>query len=655
MRGINLRYARESYDAEGILSEFRLEYPEDYNFAYDVVDDIAAAEPERPAMVWCNPEGEEHRLSFGDMKHYSDKTANFLAAQGIGYGDLVLVVLRRHYQFWFVALALDKLGAVIVPATFMLKEHDLEYRVNSAEIKTIICTDVGEIASTVERALPLCPTLKTRILVNGGGGGLTAADDILEIVRCARPPLAEGESLASRGLDECTATGSVLSGPNGLLAARIAPQSAEGWLDFNAGVAAASPVFQPIKTRAADPMIMYFSSGTSGNPKMVLHDSGYSLAHLGTAKHWQNVKSDGGIHFTIADTGWGKAVWGKLYGQWLMEACVFTYDFDRFSGDEVCALIQKYRISTLCCPPTMFRLIMQGNVDDYDLGSLEYSCTAGEALNPDLFELWRQRTGLYLTEGFGQTETTAMICNSVNMLPKPGSMGKPLPLYHIEILDENGQQCAVGQTGEVCIRCPGGPDVGCADDDASSGNRQGDGLATGAPADTTAASSARPPGLMMEYYRNPERTAEAIYDGWYHTGDTAWRDEDGYYWYVGRNDDVIKSSGYRIGPFEIESVLLQHPAVRECAVTGVPDEVRGRAVKATVVLAEGYQAGDALTRELQDWVKSQTAPYKYPRIVAYVDALPKTVNGKVRRAAIRAEDEVGAAAAQARPPEEFGG
>ncbi|MDR3315093.1 MAG: AMP-binding protein, partial [Coriobacteriales bacterium] len=386
------------------------------------------------------------------------------------------------------------------------------------------------------------------------------------------------------------------------------------------------PDFKPRATLAKDPMIMYFSSGTSGNPKMVLHDSSYSLAHLGTAKHWQNVKSDGGIHFTIADTGWGKAVWGKLYGQWLMEACVFTYDFDRFVSDEICALIERYRISTLCCPPTMFRLIMQGNVDAYDLSSLEYSVTAGEALNPDLFESWYERTGLYLTEGFGQTETVVTICNSVGMVPKPGSMGKPIPLYETRILDEEGKECADGQTGEICI---------CTE--------------TGNPKQPF------PPGLMIEYYRNPERTAEAIYDGWYHTGDTAWRDEDGYYWYVGRNDDVIKSSGYRIGPFEIESVLLTHPAVQECAVTGVPDPVRGRAVKATVVLSAGFEGTEELTLELQDWVKQTTAPYKYPRIISYVPELPKTVNGKVRRAVIRAADEAGAEAAENRAPEEFGG
>jgi acetyl-CoA synthetase len=593
MRNIHKRYARESYDSDGIIREFTLEFPPDFNFSYDVVDDIAEAEPDRPAMVWCNPEGEEHIFTFGDMKYWSDKTANFLVEQGVDYGDLVLVMLRRHYQFWFVALALDKIGAVIVPATFMLREHDIVYRVNSALVKTLICTDVGEIARVVDAALPECPTLATRILVNGGGAGVSGED------------------------------ASALSGSEGICTLSA---SREGWVDFNTGVRAADSVFAGRATRAADPMIMYFSSGTSGNPKMVLHDSSYALAHLGTAKHWHNVKSDGGIHFTIADTGWGKAVWGKFYGQWLMEACVFTYDFDRFDANEICALIEHYRITTFCCPPTMYRLILQADAASYDLSSLEYSVAAGEALNPDIFANWQELTGLRIFDGFGQTETPLTVCNSVNMTPKPGSMGRPLPLYDTRILDEEGTECAVGQTGEICIRT-----------------------------DTGNPTQPYPPGIMLEYYRDEQKTAQAIYDGWYHSGDTAWRDEDGYFWYVGRNDDVIKSSGYRIGPFEIESVLLKHPAVRECAITGVPDEKRGTAVKATIVLAPGYEEGDELTRELKDWVKTQTAPYKYPRHIAYVDALPKTINGKVRRAAIRAQDEVGTAAASARPPEEFGG
>ena len=581
MRNINLRYVDETYAPDGQLETFSVHYPDNFNFGYDVVDDIAMNDPDRRAMIWCNPEGEEHIFTFADMKRWSDKTANFLVDQGIKRGDYVLVVLRRHYQFWFVATALAKIGAVMVPATFMLKEHDLEYRLNGASISSIICTSVGEISQIADNVIDECPSVTSRILVNGAGGGTTKYDD-------------EGNLIAVAGT-----VGAALSGEEGICAA---PIERKGWADFNSGVRAASEVFERRDTVAADPMLMYFSSGTSGNPKMVLHNSGYAVAHLITAKHWHNVQPDG-VHFTIADTGWGKAVWGKYYGQWLMEACVLTYDFDRFNAGEILSLISKYQVTTLCCPPTMYRLMMSENFDAYDLSSLQYSTTAGEALNPDLFNFWKEHTGLTIFEGFGQTETPLTIANLKHSTPRSGSMGKPVPLYDVEIQRDDGSRCNTGETGEICIRM-----------------------------------EPRPAGIMMEYYRDSEKTANAIYDGWYHTGDTAWVDEDGYFWYVGRNDDVIKSSGYRIGPFEIESELLEHEAVRECAVTGVPDPVRGFAVKATVVLADGFTGSDELTRELQAWVKHRTAPYKYPRIVEYVDALPKTVNGKIRRVAIRQKD-----------------
>lgn len=581
MRNINLRYVDETYAPDGQLETFSVHYPGNFNFGYDVVDDIAMNDPDRRAMIWCNPEGEEHIFTFADMKRWSDKTANFLVDQGIKRGDYVLVVLRRHYQFWFVATALAKIGAVMVPATFMLKEHDLEYRLNGASISSIICTSVGEISQIADNVIDECPSVTSRILVNGAGGGTTKYDD-------------EGNLIAVAGT-----VGAALSGEEGICAV---PIEREGWVDFNSGVRAASEVFERRDTVAAEPMLMYFSSGTSGNPKMVLHNSGYAVAHLITAKHWHNVQPDG-VHFTIADTGWGKAVWGKYYGQWLMEACVLTYDFDRFNAGEILSLISKYQVTTLCCPPTMYRLMMSENFDAYDLSSLQYSTTAGEALNPDLFNFWKEHTGLTIYEGFGQTETPLTIANLKHSTPRSGSMGKPVPLYDVEIQRDDGSRCNTGETGEICIRM-----------------------------------EPRPAGIMMEYYRDPEKTANAIYDGWYHTGDTAWVDEDGYFWYVGRNDDVIKSSGYRIGPFEIESELLEHEAVRECAVTGVPDPVRGFAVKATVVLADGFKGSDELTRELQAWVKHRTAPYKYPRIVEYVDALPKTVNGKIRRVAIRQKD-----------------
>lgn len=582
MRDINLRYVDEEYDENGILTKFNVHCPDNYNFGYDVVDDIAINDPDRRAMIWLNPEGEEHIFTFADMKYWSDKTANYLSSLGIGKGDKVLVVLRRHYQFWFVATALAKLGAVMVPATFMLKEHDMIYRLNEAQIKAVIATSAGDISDVVDAVVDECPTVKTLILANPAGAGLTERDDNGELINPTGVPL-----------------GDALSGEGGICAS---PISKDGWHDFNTGVRAASEKFDKIDTLAHDPMLMYFSSGTSGNPKMVLHDSLYSLGHLITAKHWHNVRPDG-IHFTIADTGWGKAVWGKFYGQWLMEACVFTYDFDRFHASEILDLIGRYKITTFCAPPTMYRMMMQENLKDFDLSSLEYSVTAGEALNPDLFEFWKEHTGLTIFEGFGQTETPLTIGNLTNTTPRPGSMGKPVPLYDVAILREDGSRCTTGETGEICISI-----------------------------------DPHPAGIMLEYYRDPEKTASAMHDGWYHTGDTAWMDEDGYYWYVGRNDDVIKSSGYRIGPFEIESVLLEHEAVKEVAVTGVPDELRGSAVKATIVLADGFSPSEALTKELQIWVKNQTAPYKYPRIIEYVDGLPRTVNGKIRRVAIREAD-----------------
>ena len=582
MRNINLRYVDETYAPDGQLETFSVHYPDNFNFGYDVVDDIAMNDPDRRAMIWCNPEGEEHIFTFSDMKRWSDKTANFLVDQGIKRGDYVLVVLRRHYQFWFVATALAKIGAVMVPATFMLKEHDLEYRLNGASISSIICTSVGEISQIADNVIDECPSVTSRILVNGAGGGTTKYDD-------------EGNLIAVAGT-----VGAALSGEEGICAASI---EREGWVDFNSGVRAASEVFERRDTVAAEPMLMYFSSGTSGNPKMVLHNSGYAVAHLITAKHWHNVNPEG-LHFTIADTGWGKAVWGKFFGQWLMEAAVLTYDFDRYDPAEILSLVGRYGVTTLCCPPTMYRLMTEVDVDAFDLSSLEYCTTAGEALNPDLFDFWREHTGLTIYEGFGQTETPLTVGNLTNSTPRPGSMGKPVPMYVMKVLREDGTECDTGETGEICISI-----------------------------------DPHPAGIMMEYYRNAEKTAEAMHDGWYHTGDTAWRDEEGNYWYVGRNDDVIKSSGYRIGPFEIESVMLEHDAVREVAVTGVPDPVRGFAVKATVVLADGWQGSDDLTAELQKWVKRQTAPYKYPRIIEYVDELPRTVNGKIRRAAIREQDK----------------
>ena len=545
MRNINLRYVEETYDDNNILKDYKLKYPDNFNFGYDVVDDIAKHDPKRIAMVWCNPKKQERVFTFEDMKILSDKAANYFKSLGISKGDKVVVILKRHYQFWYTAVALHKLGAVMVPVTFMITAHDAEYRINAASVSAVICTGEGQAAQSVDEAMKDCPSLKIRTMVNG---------------------------------------------------------KRDGWDDFDAGVEKASDCFEKVETNVKDPFLMYFSSGTSGYPKMVLHNHIYSLAHLLTAKHWHNVDPDG-LHFTIADTGWGKAVWGKLYGQWLMEAGVFVFDYDKFDASEILSLIPKYKISSLCCPPTMFRFFIKEGLEKFDLSSLKHATTAGEALNPDVFEKWYEATGLKLMEGFGQTETTLTVCNLVNMQPKPGSIGKPSPQYMVDLLDSEGNICPTGVTGEICIK-----------------------------------TDPYPQGLMDCYYRNKDMTDCAIFNGYYHTGDTAWKDEDGYYWYVGRNDDIIKSSGYRIGPFEIESVLNRHPKVVESAVTGVPDEIRGHLVKATIVLAKGFEASDELIKELQEFVKHETAPYKYPRIIEFVEQLPKTINGKIRRAAIRQVD-----------------
>ena len=547
MRHVNERYVDETRDEKGNVVDYQYKYPENFNFAYDVVDAIAEAEPGRRAMIWCNPCGEEHVFTYGDLKRYSDKTANMLRAKGIGKGDMVMVVLKRHYQFWFTILALHKLGAVIIPATFLLTKHDIVYRVNSASVKAVICTGQGDVAAHFDESAPECPTLQTKLMVNG---------------------------------------------------------ERDGWEDFMTEMEKAPESFARVPTLASDPMILYFSSGTTGNPKMALHPYTYALGHLATAKYWHNVDPEG-IHFTIADTGWGKAVWGKLYGQMFMESCVFVYDFEKFVASDILDKVSQYGVTSLCCPPTMFRFFLQEDVKSWDLSRLTYCTIAGEALSPDVFNKWYEATGIKLMEGFGQTETTLLIANLVGMEPKPGSMGKPIPQYDVMIVDEDGQPVQPGVTGEIVVKLDHG----------------------------------KPLGLFDCYYRDEKRTKEAMHDGLYHTGDTAWMDEDGYYWYVGRTDDVIKSSGYRIGPFEIESVLAEHPAVLECAVTGVPDPLRGNVVKATIVLRPGFAASEELKKELQNHVKKETAPYKYPRVVEFVDELPKTVNGKIRRVEIRQNDQ----------------
>ncbi|MBE6550563.1 MAG: cupin domain-containing protein [Ruminococcaceae bacterium] len=538
-------------DENGVLNSIKFKNEDKFNFGFDCVDAIANKNPGKLAMLHLSADKTERRFTFGDMKRLSAKAANYFESLGIKKGDRVLVVLKRHWQFWVTITALHKMGAIIIPATNLLVEHDFEYRFNAAGVSAVICTADGDVAHQADLGATHCDTLKTKIL-------------------CC-----PGEK-----------------------------RQMEGWVDFD-GMESCSDVYERREDTACgdDPILMFFTSGTTGYPKIATHSCKYALGHFITAKYWHNVDPDG-IHFTISDTGWGKALWGKYYGQWLCEAAVFTYDFNKFDANDILPLFAKYNITTFCAPPTMYRFFIKEDLSRFDLSSLKYSNTAGEALNPEVWQQWFKATGLSLMEGFGQTETTLALANLVGMTPKPGSMGKPSPLYDVQILNADGTKCAVGETGEICIRTA--EHVPC--------------------------------GIFLGYYNNEEKTKEAWHDGYYHTGDTAWMDEDGYYWYVGRTDDLIKSSGYRIGPFEIESVIMELPYVLECAVTGVPDPIRGQVVKATIVLVKNKEGNDELKKEIQNYVKTHTAPYKYPRVVEFVTELPKTISGKIRRVEIRAND-----------------
>lgn len=536
------RFMDAETDNEGRLQSVSFHPNDSFNFAYDVVDAIAEQDPDKLAMLWVSREKEERRFSFGDMRHYSNKYANFFSSLGIKKGDRVMLVLKRHYEFWFSMLALHKLGAIAIPATNLLTKKDFEYRFNAAGVSAIVCTSDGDTAAECEKALDASPTLKVKILRGGQRDGWHS--------------LQEAESF--------------------------------------------SDCFDRVDTFKDDIMLMYFTSGTTGYPKIAMQPFTYAIGHVVTARFWHNVKKDG-LHFTISDTGWGKAVWGKLYGQWLCEAAIFTYDFDRFDSKDILPMFAKYQITTFCAPPTMYRFFIKEDLSVYDLSSLTYATIAGEALNPEVFDQFYKATGLKLMEGFGQTETTLAVANLIGMEPKPGSMGRPSPQYDIDIILPDGQSAKAGEVGEIAIRTD----------------------------------KERPTGMFLGYYMDPDKTKEAWDNGIYHTGDTAWRDEDGYFWYVGRVDDLIKSSGYRIGPFEIESVLMEIPYILECAVTGVPDEVRGQIVKATVVLVAGKMPSEELKKEIQEYVKEHTAPYKYPRIVEFAESLPKTISGKIRRVELR--------------------
>ena len=535
---------------EDFIKNFKIDVPENFNFGYDVVDAWAAEQPDKKAILWTNDKGEAHQYTFAELKEKTDRTAAYFQSLGIGHGDMVMLILKRRIEFWFCTIALHKLGAVVIPATHLLTKKDIVYRCNAADIKMIVCAGEEVITKHIIEAMPQSPSVKHLL--------------------------------------------------------SIGPDMPEGFKDFHEGMESAAPFVKPEHSNTNnDTMLMYFTSGTTGEPKMVAHDFTYPLGHISTGSFWHNLHENS-LHLTIADTGWGKAVWGKLYGQMIAGANIFVYDHEKFTPADILQKIQDCRITSLCAPPTIYRFLIKEDISKYDLSSLEYCTTAGEALNYSVYETFLNITGIRLMEGFGQTETTLTLGTFPWMQPKPGSMGVPNPQYDIDLLTPDGRSAEDGEQGQIVIRTDKG----------------------------------KPLGLFKEYYRAAELTEDAWHDDIYYTGDVAWRDEDGYYWFVGRADDVIKSSGYRIGPFEVESALMTHPAVVECAITGVPDEVRGQVVKATIILSNDYKdkAGEELIKELQNHVKRVTAPYKYPRVIEFVDELPKTISGKIRRVEIRKND-----------------
>jgi len=533
---------------EDFQKNFEIIVPERFNFAYDVVDEYARISPSKKAICWVNDKEEIHNFTFADLKRESDKTASFFQSLGIGHGDKVMLILKRRYEFWFAILALHKIGAIGVPATHLLTTKDLIYRNNAAGIKMVIAVSEPEITHSIIEALAKSPTVKKWVSV--------------------------GEP------------------------------TPEGWISFHEGIRLAKPFVAPqgeAASKNSDISLLYFTSGTTANPKMVAHDFTYPLGHIVTAKFWQNVQNNG-LHFTVADTGWAKSVWGKLYGQWLVGSAVFVYDFEKFTPEDMLAKISEFGVTSFCAPPTIYRFLIREDFSKHDLSKLKWASVAGEPLNPVVYDTFYKQTGLKLREGFGQTETAIQIATFPWMEPKAGSMGVPSPQFDVHLLNGENIACEDGEVGQIVIRT----------------------------------SEKVPVGLFSGYYRDAEKTDSCYFGGNYYTGDLAWRDEDGYYWFVGRVDDVIKSSGYRIGPFEVESALMTHPAVIECAVTGAPDEIRGQIVKATIILAHEYRPGnDQLAKEIQEHVKSVTAPYKYPRIIEFVTELPKTISGKIRRVEIR--------------------
>lgn len=543
------RYATGPFDnLKDYRTKLKITVPENFNFGYDVVDVYAQEDPQKKALVWCNDET-ERTFTFAEMSELSNRAANFFRNHGIRKGDKVMLILKRRYQYWYALVGLHKLGAVAIPATHLLTKKDLVYRNRAASVKMIVTVNEDEIRSHVEASLPESPTVETLASVGGAVGN---------------------------------------------------------WIDFDAAIAKESAEWSRVETKSHEPILIYFTSGTSGHPKMVCHNQGYPLGHIVTARYWQNVE-DNKLHLTVSETGWAKAAWGKIYGQWICGAVVFAYDMEHFQAKALLEKIEKYKITTFCAPPTIYRFMMLEDLTKYDFSSVKYSVVAGEPLSPEIFKLFRDKTGLSLKEGYGQTELAITVMTPSWIPSKPGSMGIPVPLYNIKLVDENGQPVAVGENGQIAI-------------DLSEGH---------------------PVSLFEGYYRDEERTKTVMHDGLYYTGDIAWQDEEGYFWFVGRADDVIKSSGYRIGPFEVESALLEHEAVFECAVTPAPDPIRGQVVKATIRLHEGFTPSEELKKELQRHVKETTAPYKYPRIIDFVDEMPKTISGKIRRAVIKGTVEHG--------------
>ncbi len=541
---------RVEFDSyEDFKSNYKVNVPDNFNFGYDVVDAWAEAEPEKKALVWCDDHGNEKTLTFTEISRLSNKVANFLRSKGVKKGSVVMLILRRRWEYWVCATAIHKLGAILIPGSLQLTKKDLVYRADAANIETVICVNDSFVIDQVELAMQETNSIKNRVLVD-----------------------------ATR----------------------------DGWLNFEQEIENMPETLERVDTHTKETMLVYFTSGTTGMPKMVAHNFSYPLGHIVTAKYWQQVQENK-LHMSVSDSGWAKFGWGKIYGQWLCGAVIFAYDMDKFVPLNLLEKITKYQVTTFCAPPTMFRFMLQEDLSKFDLSCVKHCCIAGEPLNPEVFNKWYEKTGLKLCEGFGQSESSVMLANFQWFDPIPGSMGKPSPLYNIRLIDADGVDCPDGEEGTIVV-----------DDVANN----------------------PPVGLFIGYYGDEELTRKNLLGKWYDVGDVAWRDSNGYYWFVGRNDDVIKCSGYRIGPFEVESALLTHPAVVECAITAAPDPIRGQVVKATCILASGYCPSDELVRELQNHVKKTTAPYKYPRVVEFVDELPKTLGGKIKRAQIRNENHM---------------